>query len=341
MEGQLYEVDGAGEVRCLSSAVGQTHALSWAPQGQRALIDGGLVLEGAHLEAARTTATGATGLPSGGWTWPTGLRFVQAEGDRLSKVESDGSGVIDISFLDDHVAATYHPDGLHLAVAGTGTARVEWWNDVDEVLEVDEWTQTGLFLVGNDGTGEQVWIDAQDAVIIEVVFSADGTRLSFIADHHGTQHVHSFDLPDMIFETDDGERILTALPEDPELIEPQYESILPLSQLTIDPHNSDRVLFAVGDCASGIGVELLDLDVGGYPTPVAADLHAVPVGFLGPRRVALFEPDIGCAATGSLWVVDLATNERTLVAHDVDAAAVRWQAPGLTLALKDIVIAGF
>lgn len=334
--GELSELDAEGKLHCLAPVSGPTSSLSWAPTGQRALIDGGLV-----LEAERTTATGATGAATGGWTWPTGLRFVQAEGGRLSKVESDGSGVIDISFLDQHGAATYHPDGLHLAVAGTGTALVEWWNDDESRLEVEEWTQTGLFLVRNDGTGEQVWIDAQDAEITEVVFSADGTRLSFVADHHDSRHVHSFDLPEMIFETGDGERILTALPEDPGLIEPQFESITSLSHLTIDPHDSDRVLFAEGDCASGVGVELLDLEAGGYPTPVASDLHAIPVGFLGPDRVAVLELDQRCTGTGALWVVDLTTNERTLVADSVDAAAVRWQAPDLLMTLQDIVIAGF
>jgi hypothetical protein len=282
--------------------------------------------------------TGATGA-NAGWTWPTGRRFVQAEGDRLTKVESDGSGVIDISFLDDHGAATYHPDGLHLAVAGSGTARVEWWED-DQLVE-EEWTQTGLFLVRNDGTDEQVWIDTQDAEITEVVFSADGTRLTFVADHGDARHVHSFDLPELVFDVEDGGRVLTALPEDPELLEPQFESAGRLSRLVIDPADPDRMLFAEGTCGSEIGVELLDLEQGGYPTPVASDLGAVPVGFLGENGVAVLELDPSCDGSGTLWVVDVLSNERVLISDGVDAASVRWQAPELRLSLQDITIAGF
>lgn len=332
--GQLRELTAEGSVRCLSEIAVATGSLTWAPTGARALVDDGVV-----VEAATVRSTGAVGRATGGWTWPTGLRFVQATGDALSKVESDGSGVIDISFLDDHRAATYHPDGLHLAVAGSGTATAEWW--IDDQLEVEEWTQTGLFLVRNDGSGEQVWIDTFDAEITEVVFSADGTRLSFVADHGASKHIHSFDLPDMIFETDDGERILTALPEDSEILLPQYEGIDTISHLTIDPFDPTRVLFAEGSCAEGRQVGLLDVEEGGYALPVATASNAVPVGFLGPDRVAVLEHHNGCDGRGALWVVDLNSGDRVQIHRDVDAAAVRWQAPDLRLSLQDIIIAGF
>jgi hypothetical protein len=332
-DGRLLEVTPDGGLRCLQELPGATRTLSWAPTGGRALVDGGLVLEGGQI-----VDTGARGPVTGGWTWPTGLRFVQAAGDQLTKVESDGSGVIDISFLSEHGAATYHPDGLHLVVAGSGTARAEFYDEGEIVVE--EWTQTGLFLVRNDGTDEQVWIDTVDARITDVAFSADGTRLTFIADHGDTRDLHSFDLPEMIFETPDGERILTALPEDPELLEPQYQTVGVLSDLVIDPRDPHRVMVTEGSCGAG-GVELVDLAAGGYPIAVAPNLDAIPVGFLGPRRVAVLELDPSCDGSGALWVVDLVSGEQTLVATDVTAAATRWQAPTLRLSLQDIVIAGF
>ena len=336
VEGRLYEYLQGSDVRCLAPTVAPTTSLSWSPTGRRALLDDGVV-----FDRGERRETGAIGAATGGWTWPTGLRFVQAQGATLTKVEADGSGVIDISFLDDHGAATYHPDGLHLAVAGTGTATAEWYDwDTDELV-VEEWTQTGLFLVKNDGTGEQVWIDTHDAEITDVAFSADGTQLTFVADHHDVQHIHSFDLPAMLWETDDGERLLTALPEDPELLEPEIESASPLSHLTIDPADPHRIMYATGDCESGSNVERYRLDRGGYPFPVAAGLNAVPVGFLDEDTVVVLEHHSSCDGTGALWINDLVSGESTLVSPRVEAAAVRWQAPDLLFSMSDVIIAGF
>ncbi len=257
----------------------------------------------------------------------------------MTKVESDGSGVIDISFLDEHRAAVYHPDGMHLAVAGRGTATAEWWDGSKLVTE--EWTQTGLFLVRNDGTGEQVWIDTGEATIDEVLFSADGTRLSFVADHGGVWHIHSFDLPDLLFETEDGQRILSALPEDPSVLEAQYESPARLYGAVIDPNRPERLAVAEGSCDGGSTVEVVDLTAGGYPTPVASDLSAVPVGFVSDSTIAILEHGIDCGAPGALWLVDLGTGQRTLVAAAVEAASVRSVAPDLRLTLSDVIVAGF
>lgn len=331
-DGQLREVVSAEEQRCLA-AVGSSVSLSWAPNGNRALLEDGTVIDPSGPVA--TVGVGATA----GWTWPTGLRFVRADGDRLIKVESDGSGVIDISFLDDHGAAVYHPDGMHLAVAGRGTAIAEWWDGTELVTE--EWTQNGLFLVNNDGTGEQVWIDTVDARIDEVMFSADGTRLTFIADHGGMWHIHSFDLPELIFETNDGQRILSALPEDPMVLAPQYESPVRLHGAVIDPYQPERLAVAEGSCDAGSTVEVIDLTAGGYPTPVAADLNAVPVGFVGDSTLAILERDTDCRLPGVLWLVDLDSGQRTLIATGVEAASVRWVAPDLLLSLSDVIVAGF
>ena len=336
VDDRLYEYAQGDGIRCLVDAGASTTSLSWSPTGRRALIDGGVI-----FDRGERRATGATGAATAGWTWPTGLRFVQAQGPTLTKVEADGSGVIDISFLDDHGAATYHPDGLHLAVAGTGTATAEWYDWDNDEFVVEEWTQTGLFLVKNDGTGQQVWIDTRDAEITDIAFSAEGTQLTFVADHGDEQHIHSFDLPAMLWETDDGERLLTALPEDPELLEPEIESQNLLSHLTIDSDDPYRIMYANGDCATGSSVERYRLDQGGYPFPVAAGFNAVPVGFLDQDTVVVLEHHPSCDGTGALWITDLVSGESTLVAPRVDVAAVRWQAPDLVFSMKDIIIAGF
>ena len=65
------------------------------------------------------------------------------------------------------------------------------------------------------------------------------------------------------------------------------------------------------------------------------------MGFLDDDRVAILELHDSCDGRGGLWVVDRTTGESLLVHEDVDAAAVRWQAPDLRLSLQDIVIAGF
>ena len=83
------------------------------------------------------------------------------------------------------------------------------------------------------------------------------------------------------------------------------------------------------------------MEEGGYALPVAAGANAVPIGFLGPDRVAVLEFHDGCEGHGGLWVVDLDTGDRVQIHRDVDAAAVRWQAPDLRLSLQDIIIAGF
>ena len=169
--------------------------------------------------------------------------------------------------------------------------------------------------------------------------SADGTRLTFIADHDGEHHIHSFHLPDMINDFD-GEPTLTAVPEDPGLLEPQVQSFDELHSLVVDPADPWRVLYSQGGCDGGAQVRLHDF-ASGTDVEVAPDLPGVPVGFVDATHVAVLEVDAGCVSTGDLFLVDLVDGGRVLVTTQASAAAVRAAAPPVALSLVDLTIVGF
>lgn len=326
-EGRLWAVDAEGTLTCLADDL-DSPPLAWSPTGDRLLTAAGRVV----------SASGSVELDVGdrellGWTWPTGRRVLSTDGPTLTKHEADRSGESDVSVVDDHRVLAYHPDGVHIAVFGTAEFEFE---DVDETGDslTSTASQTGLFIVANNEPRPQLMIDPVGAVIRDVVFSEDGTRLTFVADHDGEFHVHSFHLPDMVIETDAGETLLTALQEDADLLEPQVDSDVPLSHLTVDPADPGRVLFAAGGPSLGHRVQLLDL-ASDAPVDVASGLDAVPVGFLDATTVAVH------GAGDELWIVDLVSDERTLVAAGIGAAAIRDAAPDLAFSLVDVTIVGF
>lgn len=324
---RLWAVDAAGDVTCLADDIG-SDPVAWSPTGDRLLTAAGSV----------RSAGGAVDLGTGdeallGWTWPTGRRVLTTDGPTLTKHEADGSGVSDATIADDHRVLAYHPDGVHFAVFGTAEVEFEEFDESGDSLTFTA-AQTGLFIVRNNEPRPQLMIDPVGAVIRDVIFSEDGTRLTFVADHDGEFHLHSFDLPEMLIETDDGELLLTALPEDPDLIEPQVESDRPLDNLTVDPADPWRMLFSTGGPSLGHRVQLYDF-AGDTLVDVAPGLDAVPVGFLDATTVAVHSVD------DELWIVDLATDDRTLVAVGVGGGAIRDAAPGLAFSLVDVTIVGF
>lgn len=331
---RIYEL-GSDGVRCLSEIAPSDEAgLWWSPDGTRLVVGSGQVID------ADGQARGPGGLLGsiGGWTWPTGKSFLISDGADLFKYGADGSAPQAIPLLKEHGAFAYHPDGLHIAVAGTEAVTFEEFDG--EETTTGSFDQTGLFITKNDGSEPQAFIFSDDATIAEVQFSGDGTRVTLIADHGDARHVHSFDLLGNLSEVE-GERLLSGFPEDPGLIVPEMESVASLHTLVVDPFDPSTVMVAEGECGNGMGTELVDLEAGGYPIPVAPDLEAAPVGFLGDGRLAILERPSGCDAPGSLWVIDRQTGDRQLVATEVSAASVRSRAPVLNLSLQDVVITGF
>jgi len=334
---RLWQIEPDASITCLAEVPDSAEMVAWSPRGDRVVFGDGRVLEA----GGESRAPGGISGEVAGWTWPTGVRFLETDGPALRKHEADGSGVIDISVVDHHEVVDYHPDGLHFAVFGTAPVTfLDFDEDGNETPSVFD--QLGLFIVRNGDPEPHQLIHPEDAVITDAGFSADGTRLSFVAVHDGVEHhVHSFDLSLMIFE--DGEqKILTALREERDLTEAYAESADELHNLAIDPATPQRILYGEGSCGEGSTVHLLEFV--GYDAEVvsiADGLDAIPIGFLSGNRAAVLEVGDDCASSGALWVIDLDDGTRTKVATDVTSATVRAPAPALRLSLRDVVIAGF
>lgn len=334
---RLWQIESDGLITCLAEVPDSTEMVAWSPPGERVVFSDGRVL---NADGESREPGGISGIVTG-WTWPTGLRFLETDGPVLRKHEADGSGVIDISIVDHHEVVTYHPDGLHFAAFGTAPITfIEFDEEGNETPSVVD--QLSLFIVPNGDPEPHQLVTPVDAVITDAAFSSDGTRISFVAVHDGSDHhVHSFDLSAMIF--DDGEqKFLTQLREEQELTTIYVESAEELHHLTIDPANPDRLLYADGTCGVGSSVHLLNfVDEATELISIADGLAAIPIGFLSGNRAAVLEVTDDCQPTGALWVVDLADGTRTKVAEDVASAAVRAPAPDLNLSLQGVTITGF
>lgn len=326
----VWAVRDDGSIVCLvERAPDRTGAsMTWSPPGDKLLMDGGDVFDADGSQRHLGLAGDGELL---GWTWPTGRRVLTSDGPTLTKHEADGSGSSDATIADDHSVLAYHPDGIHIAVFGTTQQSfVEVDEEGNETVEV--FPRTGLFIARNNEPEPQLLVDPVGASITDVVFSEDGTRLSFVADHDGEFHLHSFNLPDMV--STEGElTILTALQEDADLLDPQVESGVPLGDLTVDPADPWRIMFTEGVSDVGLRTKLHDF-ASGTTVDIAPDLDAAPVGFLGATTVALKSDD------GDLWIVDLVADDRTLIGRPA-AVDVRDAAPELAFSLVDITIRGF
>ena len=334
---RLWQVEPDGSIVCLAEVPDSTEMVAWSPRGERVVFSDGRVLDA----DGESRAPGGMSGDVAGWTWPTGLRFLETDGPALYKHEADGSGLIDISVVDHHEVIVYHPDGLHFAAFGTApTTFFEFDEEGNETPSV--FHQLALFIVRNGDPEPHQLVTPWDAVITDAAFSSDGTRISFIAVHEGfDQHVHSFDLSGMIHENGE-HKFLTQLREEQELTEVYAESAEELHHITIDPANPDRALYADGDCGVGSSVHLVDfVEPAAAPMSIADGLDAVPIGFLGENKVAVLEVGDSCESTGALWAVDLANGTTTKVANDVASAAVRAPAPDLNLSLQGIDIVGW
>jgi len=313
--------------------------MEWSPSGEAVRLGAGAIVS----DAGVTRDEGSLlGVPVG-WTWPTGQRFLTGDGSALAKETLDGRGGNEIGSIDSWTAVAYHPDGEHIAMAGSAAMRFEFDSGDGEL---EEFTASGLHITNNDGTEPATVVQGEDVEISDVVFSADGTRLTFIATHGDSasnsamHHVHTVDLVASTKSVDD-ERWLTPAIEDPDLLAAEIESAAGFSYLTIDSADPNRVLVAEGECGGVITSELVDLRSGGYPTPIAPGLNTIPIGFVGRDSVAVLELDSSCDGSGTVWLVSLESGDRMEIARDVDAAAVRWTAPELNYSLRDVVIVGF
>ena len=319
--GHLWAIDAEFRITCLAE-VGSSDTLHWSPLGDKVVLADGTV----HADGT-TTAIAAPLLGDvTGWTWPTGRRFLATDGPTFTKYEADGSGSSDASIADDHRVLAYHPDGVHFAVYGTAEVEFEEFDENGDI-EVFTAEQTALFIVRNGDPSPHLMIDPIDGEIHDVVFSEDGTRLTFVADHDGVFHVHSLNLPNMLVETDEDD-LLTALVEEVGLLDPQVESSEPMGDLVVDPADPWRFLFTDG---GSVGMYDVAADV---LVDVLPDLEGRPLGFLDSRTAAVLTTD------GELWIADLVGGGRRFIA-EVDSAAVRDVAPDLALSLVDIVIVGF
>lgn len=333
---RLWQIEPDGSIACLAEVPDSTEMVAWSPRGERVVFSDGRVLDA----DGESRAPGGISGDVAGWTWPTGLRFLETNGPALRKHEADGSGIIDISVVDHHEVVTYHPDGLHFAAFGT--APITFIEFVGGLEVPSVFDQLSLFIVRNGDPEPHQLVTPVDATITDAAFSSDGTRISFVAVHEGSDHhVHSFDLSAMIF--DDGEqKFLTQLREEQELTAIYVESAEELHHLTIDPANPDRLLYADGTCGAGSSVHLVNfVDEAAEPISIADGLAAIPIGFLSGDRAAVLEVADDCQPTGALWVIDLADGARTKVAEDVASAAVRAPAPDLNLSLQGVTITGF
>lgn len=319
--GYLWAIDAGFMVTCLAE-VDSSDALHWSPLGNKVVLADGTV----HADGTTTPIAAPLIGDVIGWTWPTGLRFLATDGPTFTKYEADGSGRSDASIADDHRVLAYHPDGMHVAVYGTTEVEFEEFDENGDV-EVATTDRTALFIVRNGDPTPHVMIDPIDGEIHDVVFSEDGTRLTFVADHGGVFHIHSLNLPDMLIETDE-EVLFGTILEEATLLNPQVESDERLDDLVVDPSDPGRFLFTDGG-----SVRMYDVTAA-VVVEVLPDFEGRPLGFLDSRTAAVL------TTNGELWIADLVSGDRRFIT-EVDSAAVRSVAPELALSLVDIVIVGF
>jgi hypothetical protein len=287
--GGLYATTPDGStVRCIIDDV-DAERIAWGGGADRVLADGAqTTLHTPDANVAMGEEQQATS-----WSRPTGTSAISVSPDgRLLKQSTEGADAADISFLERHDEAVYHPAGTHIATVGS-----------------DDGGTYGLFISNNEGRDEQLVAVGESAKrIYNLAFNHAGDTLYYAAEHN-----HRFDLHSLkVTKTEVGNSgtvdsrlgTLFSGPDD-------------VTKIVVSEFSSDPLIAFQTHCRTRIisGDEESPLDGS------LGDDNSEPVGWLSDGTLLVLAYDDGCEGPGQLFAV--ASGEPTLVAEHVDAAASR------------------
>jgi len=304
-EGKLVAVGLNGELVCLvdlgsDAGVG---LVEWGAQGDRVMFTNG-----------RVEVLGEAGRPGGvagpdalAFSWPTGFNMVWLRDGVVQKSTADDRQQRDLvigAFVSEIV---YHPEGQFLLV-------------------VVEDGPAGSRILLTDSEGEQAanLVMSADAKISELTAGSNGSSLVFSAEHaDGSVHIHSLELAEVVVAIEgDGDDIERSLGVTDEVsVKTVFETGSSVNNIVFDV-SGEQIAFAVGDCATGSTIDVVDLVAGGYPLPIDPLLSARPVGFVSATELAILDYDESCSG-GDLYVADIVTGATELIRAGVEGAAVR------------------
>lgn len=287
------------EVRCLAKVAGGDR-IDWGGEGDRAVVS----LSGSEPRVIFPSSdyvlsTGETDARAFGLSRPRGTSVLYGSADsrRLYKIPSNGGRVEDISFLERHDEAIYHPAGEHIFVVGE-----------------DRRGRYGIFLATNLGTDPQLLVIGEDARrIYSLTFSLSGV-LYYAAEHDDRHDVHGLSLSP----TGTGKVDTSGL-------KTFYSSPDPIARVVVSQfYESGRFAVEVeGNSSEGCPSETL-VWVNRSKTISVPDRPSRPVGWLPNGSLLYVALGTACdAAELYTW----GGKRSLLVADDVQAAAVRGRFP--------------
>ena len=287
-DGRLMGVrpDGTG-ARCLASDVAARFpGLSWSPDGTRVLLG---AAQARAPEGPVTTAFAAG--DQVGWSRPTGRAAlaVTAAG-RLVKRTGGTGPPEDVTFLERHESALYHPAGR--AIVSVGTDRDGGY---------------GLYLADNRGQLIAPLARGESARRIGPIGWTVSGALAFAAEHDDRWELHRLELG--------GEELTTVATTDS-----GDERIVGLAASTFA---GGGLAWREDDCTVGPSATRVNRGGRSLTLPAGVD-SALPVGWLPDGTLVLADRPAACAApTGPADLLALRDGRVTKLASGAYDAAVR------------------
>lgn len=297
--GRLFSLDPvSGSVRCIAKR--DAVALEWGPRGDRLLSHSGY----SHIHGPGFRRRVPGDVREMTWSRPRGTSVVYVTHDYsdLLKQDVDTGRVRDISFLPFHFDVAYHPAGTHIAVAGENHRG-----------------KVGLFLATNEGRDVQQVVRGEQAKHIDgLVFSQDGRRLYFRAQHEDSIDLHWVEITTGA-ETADTENALGTM-DLHTLYSGETSADFAVSSFTRTP----RVLYAT--CAGNDRTARVWLR--GDEQTIDPSVGSVgPIGWLPDDSAIFMAYEARCDDFGQGDLYTWKGGVSTLLVENVDAAAVRAQVP--------------
>lgn len=325
---RLWEASADGETRCLAHVDGVIDSLLWGPTGDRALVNGRLIVGGPNAGAVAPADIEWT------FTYPTGLNLVGIQDGAVVKW-IDGARLEVLDAIDTVEAVAYHPSGLHIAVGGA-----------EPPPDPDLDTTEGIFIADSSGNSPVNLVLGFDVEIRDIAFSNDASRMYFVAAHDDLVHFHSIDT--VPFESEDGFRQLGSGAEE---FAVTYATSSGSGRIEFDRiavHHSDPalVLWTTGPCAPE-GSRGFQVFAGDEASVVQALGPASALGFLGddPATITVAAVTGPCEGPRDVGLMSahLETGEvdNIPLAGNATAAAVRASVAPHLYDLVDVEIVGF
>jgi hypothetical protein len=264
-DGRLLAVGPTGgSPKCLINDVppAGTTPISWSGAADRVLLSSTSAVLGSG-----TVKTGFDPAAVASWSRPKGTAFLSVAPDGHLRRHDIAGPSLDISFLDRHESAMYHPAGRDVASVG-----------------VDHNGVYGIFLGSNRGGNVRPLARSETAKHLTLWGWTVTGNLLFTADHGDHADLHQLDL---------GTGNLVTLDSAPSI-----DQLGPVSASTL---SGGGVAWVKGSCAAG--TRQLNVVRGGKQVTVAPGpaQHGDPVGWLPGGVLIVFVADQCGGSTGQLF----------------------------------------